>query len=123
MIFGENFKGRFHRRLLDCCHSGTMLRMPLDGQTTSLRPKVIPLSVQREANKVQAAEVERVQKQYEGDKNANINASVLLLSGCQDNQTSSDGSTNGLFTEKLKQVWGKKKPTEVKSYSDRLSPI
>jgi hypothetical protein len=30
---------------------------------------------------------------------------VLLISGCQDNQYSLDGSRNGLFTETLKKVW------------------
>lgn len=30
---------------------------------------------------------------------------VLLISGCQDNQTSLDGEHNGLFTEKLLRVW------------------
>jgi len=34
-----------------------------------------------------------------------INSSVILISGCQDNQTSMDGQTNGLFTEKLLAVW------------------
>ncbi|MDF0666297.1 MAG: caspase family protein [Nitrospira sp.] len=33
-------------------------------------------------------------------------ASVLLISGCQDNQTSLDGNFNGLFTGTLKSVWG-----------------
>ncbi len=31
--------------------------------------------------------------------------SVLLISGCQDNQTSMDGEHNGAFTEGLLQVW------------------
>ena len=30
---------------------------------------------------------------------------MQLISGCQDNQTSADGDRNGLFTEKLKEVW------------------
>jgi hypothetical protein len=30
---------------------------------------------------------------------------VLLISGCQDNQTSMDGEHNGAFTEKLLRVW------------------
>jgi hypothetical protein len=34
-----------------------------------------------------------------------IGASIILISGCQDDQVSMDGATNGLFTEKLKQVW------------------
>jgi len=36
---------------------------------------------------------------------ANIKASVLLISGCQDNQLSQDGAFNGLFTGTLKKVW------------------
>ena len=34
-----------------------------------------------------------------------IGATILLISGCQDNQFSQDGDKNGLFTEKLLQVW------------------
>jgi hypothetical protein len=30
---------------------------------------------------------------------------VLLISGCQDNQTSMDGEHNGAFTEQLLRVW------------------
>lgn len=30
---------------------------------------------------------------------------VLLISGCQDNQTSMDGDHNGAFTEQLLKVW------------------
>lgn len=34
-----------------------------------------------------------------------IGASVILISGCQDNQLSQDGNNNGMFTYALKQVW------------------
>jgi hypothetical protein len=34
-----------------------------------------------------------------------VKASVLLISGCQDNQLSQDGTFNGLFTGTLKKVW------------------
>ena len=30
---------------------------------------------------------------------------VILISGCQDNQTSLDGDHNGAFTEQLLKVW------------------
>jgi len=36
---------------------------------------------------------------------AKIRASVLLVSGCQDNQLSLDGDFNGLFTSQLLTVW------------------
>ena len=32
-------------------------------------------------------------------------AAVILISGCQDNQTSMDGDHNGAFTEQLLHVW------------------
>ena len=32
-------------------------------------------------------------------------ATILLISGCQDNQLSSNGDINGLFTEALLNVW------------------
>ena len=30
---------------------------------------------------------------------------MILISGCQDNQTSLDGAHNGAFTEQLLKVW------------------
>jgi hypothetical protein len=34
-------------------------------------------------------------------------ASVLLISGCQDNQLSLDGTRNGLFTQRLLETWNR----------------
>jgi hypothetical protein len=34
-----------------------------------------------------------------------FNPAVLLISGCQDNQTSMDGDHNGAFTEQVLKVW------------------
>ena len=36
---------------------------------------------------------------------ARFNPAVILISGCQDNQTSMDGEHNGAFTEQLLKVW------------------
>jgi hypothetical protein len=38
-------------------------------------------------------------------KRGDITGTVILISGCQDNQESQDGQMNGLFTEKLLAVW------------------
>lgn len=38
-----------------------------------------------------------------------VKASVILISGCQDNQLSADGTFNGLFTANLLQVWNEGK--------------
>jgi hypothetical protein len=39
------------------------------------------------------------------DTEDKVKASVLLISGCQDNQYSADGAFNGLFTSQLLAVW------------------
>jgi hypothetical protein len=39
------------------------------------------------------------------ESQAPIKSSVLLISGCQDNQLSADGDFNGLFTAQLLRVW------------------
>ena len=38
-------------------------------------------------------------------KDAAFGPNLILISGCQDNQTSLDGDTNGLFTQNLLEVW------------------
>ena len=38
-----------------------------------------------------------------------IKASVILISGCQDNQYSSEGDFNGLFTGTMLRVWNQGK--------------
>ena len=102
--------------LSDSCHSGSAVRQTLD----ALRPEVLegamsvpPPNGMRTMPKALAKEVyEAHQKEYDdvqarvsaGDK-CSVGASVLLLSGCQDNQTSADGAKNGLFTQTLLEVW------------------
>ena len=41
------------------------------------------------------------------DEHATCEAAVLLISGCQDKQTSMDGAKNGAFTEQVLKVWNK----------------
>jgi metacaspase-1 len=44
-------------------------------------------------------------KSVPGEKDIPVHASAILISGCQDDQTSMDIGTNGLFTLMVKQVW------------------
>lgn len=46
-----------------------------------------------------------IQKANPGAEKSKVRATVLLISGCQDNQLSLDGAKNGLFTGMLKSVW------------------
>ena len=54
---------------------------------------------------------------------SNMKASVLLISGCQDNQLSADGAFNGLFTATMLRVWneGKFKKDYRKFHSSIVS--
>ena len=40
-------------------------------------------------------------------RESDVKATVILISGCQDNQESSDGAFNGLFTGTLRRVWNR----------------
>ena len=52
-----------------------------------------------------AAGARRRQQAADRDRRPSSRPSVILISGCQDNQTSMDGDHNGAFTEQLLQVW------------------
>ncbi|TQM09124.1 caspase family protein [Pseudonocardia kunmingensis] len=110
--------------LSDSCHSGTVVR-DVDGTlydstrratlnalpvlTRDLGGLDLPQPVTRDLPFLVQARVYQDNKAfYDGiprAKDVTAAASVLLISGCQDNQVSLDGSVNGLFTEKLLQVW------------------
>jgi hypothetical protein len=129
----------------DSCHSGTVTRAPLADATMAPtgRPKLMPPAVgmrtyrqhqafydglQRDVAK-QAARAKAVNPDSVlatltvsdrlTDVSAACKASVILISGCQDNQTSMDGANNGAFTEQLLQVWnnGKYKGTYSKFHA------
>jgi hypothetical protein len=74
-------------------------------QAAPRRPKRIPPDIQDVVNRTHAAMHAAAQWLAGPSDKAVIGATVVLISGCQDNQLSSDGAGNGLFTERLKQVW------------------
>ncbi len=92
----------------DSCHSGSVSRgiLTLNG-TIKISEPVGRNRLFKDANKVYL----KNKKMYdsEGEKNiikgSGIKATVLLFSGCQDSQLSSDGDKNGLFTENLLKAW------------------
>jgi hypothetical protein len=96
--------------LSDSCHSGSVSKA-LHYQA---RARTIPGTVYR------AMPDEVALRVYQGNRKTydpilkrrdlsealgEVKASVLLISGCQDNQLSQDGTFNGLFTGTLKTVW------------------
>ena len=119
--------------LSDSCHSGTVTRAgPLTtaplGVLPEQRPRLMPHSVALRTyrdhrgfyDKLQA-DLARAAGEAPVDPDealANVAVSnrltaivdrfepaVILISGCQDNQTSMDGANNGAFTEQLLAVW------------------
>jgi hypothetical protein len=114
--------------LSDSCHSGTVTReAPVPGALPNLRPKWMPTAVamrtyrehQAFYDKLQRDVAKRAGKVVDPDAALanvtvsgrltaivkNFNPAVVLISGCQDNQTSMDGDHNGAFTEQLLKVW------------------
>ncbi|CAE6788086.1 caspase family protein [Nitrospira defluvii] len=115
----------------DSCHSGTVTRArprtPV-GAAPASRSKMMPPAValrtyrehQQFYDKVQR-DVAKVAGKAAVDPDSvlaqlavsprltaiakNFKASVILISGCQDNQTSMDGEHNGAFTEQVLNVW------------------
>jgi metacaspase-1 len=118
--------------LSDSCHSGSVTRArtpppPPPGQRAKLMPAAVGTRVyaahQALYDKLQA-DVAAAARKVASDPDAALaqvaltgaaaqatalvgvfKPAVLLISGCQDNQTSMDGEHNGAFTEKLLQVW------------------
>jgi hypothetical protein len=113
--------GRFARgvRILafsDSCHSGTVVKIAYYQGTAavrgsgigsqSLRYRFMPPDVALRTYRNNRRFYDKLLKNIKGrDTKAAVKASVLLISGCQDNQLSSDGDFNGLFTAQLLRVW------------------
>jgi len=91
--------------LSDSCHSGTVLREIPAFVSGGPRIRAMPTTVARKVQKAHAALYRQIQDEHPAAESAVVKASVLLVSGCMDNQTSMDGARNGLFTGTLKKVW------------------
>ena len=116
--------------LSDSCHSGTVTRARVTTPPAG-RSKMMPPSVALRTYNKHKKFYDDLQKAVERESratpsldpdamlaaaHANVSnrlttiagtakAAVILISGCQDNQTSMDGDHNGAFTEQLLHVW------------------
>ena len=91
--------------LSDSCHSGTVVRDIPPFLGVGPRPRAMPRTVGVAVEKANSALYKSIQKNNRGTEKIKVAASVLLISGCMDNQTSMDGDKNGAFTGTLKKVW------------------
>lgn len=102
----------------DSCHSGSVVRRLPDflspGALESRFGATDPDGIAKRVRAMPEAMRDKVYQANKGlydevgskgDERASIQATVALISGCQDNQTSADGSRNGLFTGTFKTVW------------------
>ena len=95
------------------CHSGTVSKAlegygrpnPLTASSGEpLRQKCMPREYLGAVYRANQAFYDKILKKP-AVKEADVKASALLISGCQDNQYSMDGERNGLFTSHLLAVW------------------
>lgn len=117
--------------LSDSCHSGTVTREAMPAVAPGApRPRMMPPAVALRTYREHQAFYDKLQRDVTkaagrmkltdpdavlSSLNLNnsrltavvkdFNPAVVLISGCMDNQTSSDGDHNGLFTARLLQVW------------------
>lgn len=94
--------------LSDSCHSGLVAKAPDFMKVTAekgLRSRALPLEVQAATYREHKAFYDGLHAAHPAGDQVEIGACVILISGCKDNQSSADGDRNGLFTEKLLQVW------------------
>jgi hypothetical protein len=105
--------------LSDSCHSGSVARAidadvpdvvatreTADAQSPRYRamPRDVMMATYR-SNQKTYDDIQDATPAGEQLKDGGIEATVLLISGCQDDQLSLDGFANGFFTETLLGVW------------------
>lgn len=114
--FGKFAKGVRILVFSDSCHSGTVTKQAHTRYMQATRSATAGSEVIRYRNMPQDAALRTYrQNQKFYDKILSnpalkqapnkILASVLLISGCQDNQLSQDGQFNGLFTGTMLRIW------------------
>ncbi|WP_273377672.1 caspase family protein [Actinopolymorpha pittospori] len=118
-IWGEFEAGVRILVLSDSCHSGTMTRdaaeifeavVPMIVERGLIdddnpRTKCLPRNVQDVTYTQHRELYDDIQATHRTSGDVDLQAAVLLVSGCQDDQLSLDGQRNGLFTQTLRQVW------------------
>jgi hypothetical protein len=111
----------------DSCHSGTVTKAAFYQGTMAARSSAVspePAKYRFMPPEVALRTYRKNKKFYDNlqkdpalkKAEDSVKASVLLISGCQDNQLSSDGTFNGLFTGTLLQVWSDGKSSNYRKF-------
>lgn len=88
--------------LIDCCHSGTALDLPITFEDKSVR--VVSKAAKRR-KRAKDAQWRLVQQRTRYENVAEASADVVMLSGCRDNQTSADAWEDGASTGALSHAF------------------
>jgi hypothetical protein len=92
--------------LSDSCHSGTVAKPALFTQAPDATiGRRMPLDVEDRTYQAHKEMYDGIQSNVPSREAAELRATVALISGCMDNQTSADGRVNGRFTGRLLEVW------------------
>lgn len=99
--------------LSDSCHSGTVTRdaMIRDAHSNNTgTPRAMPIEVAIKTYRDNKAQYDAIQEKVRQSGiqyllPSDVQPAVRLISGCQDNQVSYDGTFNGLFTGNLLKAW------------------
>ena len=106
----------------DSCHSGSVTKKreyegaaPAPGPTPAaasqeMRFRFLPSDVAKLVNDKHREFYKKIQNDVRKAARAPVEASVILISGCQDNQLSLDGDRNGLFTQMVRRVYSSGSP-------------
>jgi hypothetical protein len=87
----------------DSCYSDTSVRSQTGIAAFSSRS--IPIDFSNDVLLTNKQHYQRAFSVTLSSTSSNLNCSLILLAACQATQVARDGVRNGLFTEKLKQVW------------------
>ncbi|MCL7427045.1 caspase family protein [Streptomyces sp. YS415] len=88
--------------LSDSCNSGTVVRKR-DGR--SVRARGTPTVIQRAVLAKHRGLYEEIRAKTPSREDVGVDASVILISGCQDDQSSMEVDGHGVFTAALLEVW------------------
>jgi len=114
-LFGKFSQGVRVLVSSDSCHSGTVTKLAYYQGTVNFRSsnitsrgiqyRFMPPDVALHTYRLNKHFYDKILSTRQKESQEKVKASVLLISGCQDNQYSADGDFNGLFTAQLLRVW------------------
>lgn len=109
LMFGRFAPGVRILMLSDSCHSGSVAREALRGRSPAPRgemlPKWLPLPKAEAIYRNRKDLYDSLQQLAGPAEQGQVGASVLLISGCRDDEVSYDGAVNGAFTTQVLKAW------------------